>query len=50
MIWETALGPEHPSVAQSLENYAALLRKIGRGTEVSKLETRAKAIHAKHAK
>ncbi len=24
-IWEKALGPEHPSVAASLENYAALL-------------------------
>ncbi len=25
-IREKALGPEHPDVAQSLENYAALLR------------------------
>ena len=29
-IRETTLGPEHPDVATSLENYASLLRKIGR--------------------
>ncbi|MFQ5915996.1 MAG: tetratricopeptide repeat protein [Nitrospinota bacterium] len=45
-IREKALGPEHPSVAQSLENYAALLRKTGRGTEAANMETRAKAIRA----
>ena len=33
----------------SLENYAALLRKTGRGTEADKLEARAKVIRAKHA-
>ncbi len=41
------MGPEHPHVAQSLENYAALLRKTGRSAEASKLEARAKAIRAK---
>ncbi len=49
-IVEKALGPEHPNVAQSLENYAAELRKTGRTTEAVKLEARAKAIRAKHAK
>ncbi len=29
-IRDKALGPDHPHVAQSLENYAALLRKTGR--------------------
>ncbi len=48
-IREKALGPEHPNVAQSLENYADLLRKTGRDAEVRKLEARAKAIRAKHA-
>ncbi len=48
-IVEKALGPEHPYVAKILANYAALLRKTGRGTEASKLEARAKAIRAKHA-
>ncbi len=48
-ILEKALGAEHPNVAASLENYAALLRKTGRGTEASKLEARAKAIRAKRA-
>ncbi len=46
---EKALGPEHPNVAKSLQNYAALLRKTGRGTEATKMEARAKAIRAKRA-
>ncbi len=49
-IEEKALGPEHPDVAQSLENYAALLRKTGRSAEAAKMEARAKAIRAKHAR
>ncbi len=50
VIWEKAPGPEHPNVAQSLENYAALLRKTGRSDEATKMEARAKAIRAKHAR
>ncbi len=34
---------------ESLENYAALLRDTGRGTEAGNMEARAKAIRAKHA-
>ena len=49
-IAEKALGPEPPGVAQSLENYAALVRKTGRGNEAAKLEASAKAIRAKHAR
>ncbi len=49
-IKEKTLGPEHPLVATSLENYAALLRKTGRSTEAIKMKARAKAIRAKHAK
>ncbi len=49
-IWEKALGPEHPAVATSLENYAALLRKIGRADEATETEARAKVIRAKHAR
>jgi tetratricopeptide (TPR) repeat protein len=48
-ISEKALGPEHPNVALSLENYAALLRKTNRNGEAAKMEARAKAIRAKHA-
>ena len=48
-IWENALGPEHPDVAQSLEYYAALLRETGRGDEATEMDARAKAIRAKHA-
>ncbi len=47
---EKALGPEHPDVAQGLENYAALLRKTGRITGAAKMKARAKAIRAKHAR
>ncbi len=36
-------------IAQSLGNYALLLRRTGRSTEADKLEARAKAIRAKHA-
>ena len=38
------LGPEHPNVAQMLENYAGLLRKMDRNEEVEELEERARAI------
>ena len=48
-ILEKALGPEHPNVAQVLENYAELLRKTNRKTEAAKMEARAKAIRDKHA-
>ncbi len=48
-IREEALGPEHPHVAQSLENYAALLRETGRGAEAAKREARAEAIRTRHA-
>ncbi len=48
-IWEKTLGPDHPDVATSLENYAALLRETGRGEEAKEMEVRAKAIRAKHA-
>ena len=44
-----ALGPEHPNVATTLGNYAALLRKMNRGAEAEKMEARAQAIRAKHA-
>jgi tetratricopeptide (TPR) repeat protein len=46
---EKALGPEHPKVAISLENYALCLRDMGRPNEATPLEARAKAIRAKSA-
>ncbi len=36
-------------MATSLENYAILLRKTGRGAEATKMKARAKAIRAKRA-
>ena len=48
-IREKALGPEHPYVAMSLENYASLLRQTGRVTEAEEMEAYAQAIRAKQA-
>ena len=47
-IREKTLGPEHPLVAQSLENYAAVLRKNGRDERAAMMEAHAKTIWAKH--
>ena len=47
-IEEKALGPDHPELATTLENYASLLHKIDRDTEATTLETRIKAIRARH--
>ncbi len=49
-IFEKALGPEHPDVAQSLENYAALLRETEREDKAEEMEARAMAIRVKHAR
>lgn len=49
-IREKALGPEHPDVAASLENYADLLRKTNREAQAEELEVRAEAIRAKNGK
>lgn len=45
-VAEQALGPDHPSVAQSLENMAVLYRKTGREKAAENLEQRAAAIRA----
>ncbi len=47
-VYEKALGPEHPDVATSLENYAALLRETEREDRAEEMEARAKAIRAKY--
>ena len=46
-IRRKTLDPWHPKLAESLENYAALLRDTGRSAEAAKMEARAKAIRAK---
>ncbi|OGG46782.1 MAG: hypothetical protein A3F84_12525 [Candidatus Handelsmanbacteria bacterium RIFCSPLOWO2_12_FULL_64_10] len=46
-ILENTLGPDHPHVATSLENYVVLLRKTNQPAEAAKLEARAKAIREK---
>ena len=41
-VRERALGLEHPHVATCLENYALLLRDMGRSEEAARFEARAK--------
>jgi tetratricopeptide (TPR) repeat protein len=48
-IREKARGPEHPDMATCLENYAVLLRNMGRAEEAAPLDDRARAIRAKSA-
>ena len=48
-ILEKALGPEHPHLATGLENYAVLLRAIGRQEEAATMEARAQVIRTKAA-
>ncbi|MBI1929728.1 ATP-binding protein [Candidatus Poribacteria bacterium] len=43
------LDPDHPDMATDLENYASLLREMGRNAEAEGMEIRAKDIRAKHA-
>jgi non-specific serine/threonine protein kinase/serine/threonine-protein kinase len=45
--FEVALGASHPDLADCLQSYAALLRKMGRDTEAGELDARANAIRAK---
>ena len=42
-INEKAMGPEHLNVATCLENYASLLREMGRPEEAAPLEAHARA-------
>ena len=43
------LDPDHPDMALRLENYAALLREVGRDAEAAEMEARAAAIRVKRA-
>jgi hypothetical protein len=49
-IREKALGPDHPAVAQSLKNYAGLLSRTNRVEEAARMDSRARAILAKHSR
>jgi tetratricopeptide (TPR) repeat protein len=49
-IFEMRFGPEHLYVAESLEGYAAVLRKMRREAEAGEAEARAKAIRTKQAR
>ncbi len=46
-IREKVLGPENLDVAETLDDYAALLRKMNRGAEADGLNARAQAIRTK---
>jgi tetratricopeptide (TPR) repeat protein len=43
-IFEASLGPNHPDLAQTLNAYSQLLRKIKRKREASAMSARAKEI------
>ncbi len=45
-IREKALGPEHPDMATTLQDYAALLRKTHQEAEAAEIEDRVRAIGA----
>jgi hypothetical protein len=49
VIRERALGPNHPDVATTLENYAVLLEQTDRAAEAAPLRERAQAIRERHA-
>src|SRR5215472_15865496 len=48
-IQEKALGLEHPDVAATMENYAALLSKTKREAEAAQVEANARRIRAMHS-
>jgi len=43
-IMEKQIGPEHPTVARGLVDYAALLRELGREAEAAEMDARARQI------
>lgn len=43
-IMQDALGPDHPDVAMALDNYALLLRKLGKVQEAQSMEVRSRQI------
>ena len=49
-IREKILEPDHPELARTLEDYATLLRAMGRPQEAATCEARAAAIRTKHRK
>jgi tetratricopeptide (TPR) repeat protein len=48
VIWEKALGPDHPHIATVLENMAGFYRKIDRADDAKRLEERVKRIRSEH--
>ncbi len=46
-VQQAALGPDHPDLADTLDNYADILVMDGRGAEAARLKERAAGIRAK---
>ncbi len=44
---QAALGPDHPDLADTLDDYADILVMNGRGAEAARLKERAAGIRAK---
>ena len=48
-IVEQSLGPDHPTLASLLENYASILRRARRDAEALEADERARDIRTRHA-
>ncbi|MBI4463998.1 MAG: tetratricopeptide repeat protein [Acidobacteria bacterium] len=46
-VLEKSVAPEHPLIAQALENYAVVLRKLKRDPEAEKIEARLQMVRSK---
>ena len=49
-IVERSLGPDHPTLAGLLENYAVVLRRNHQDAEALEIDERARDIRARHAR
>jgi tetratricopeptide (TPR) repeat protein len=47
--WAASLEPDHPEAAETLEEFAALLRELGADAEAQAAETRAREIRIEHS-
>ena len=48
-IVEKALGPDHPTLAVLMENYAVVLRRAHRDAEALEMDERARDIRTRHS-
>jgi tetratricopeptide (TPR) repeat protein len=49
-VYDKAIGAPHPDIADVLDQYAVVLMSTGRAAEAGKMQARAKAMRAEHAR